>query len=235
MPVVTPDQKRFIDSVLSINETGKLPSATAYSTVTILKDGAGISYGKHQSTDRSGSLDAIVMRYLDLNGSLASKFDPYLSSLNANFSSKVDPSNPPADVKALMKLLSDAGKDPLMQRAQDEIFDEQYWIPSVHRGQAMKLNLPLSYLALYDTCIHSGPGRIDALRKVFPEVPPASGGDEKSWTKAFLNARYSWLKSYPNTLVQRSADRVTAILKIAAADNWDLKTPYVYRFNVTIP
>jgi chitosanase len=232
---ITLDQKRFIDSVLSINETGKLPSPTAYSTVTILRDGAGISYGKHQSTDRSGSLDAIVMRYLDLNGSMASSFDPYLSKLSANFTAKVDPSNPPADVKALMKLLSDAGKDPLMQRAQDEVFDEQYWMPSVNKGKAMKLALPLSYLALYDTCIHSGPGRIDALRKVFPEVPPSSGGDEKSWTKAFLNARYAWLKNYPNPLVQRSADRVTAILKIASADNWELKTPYVYRFNVTIP
>jgi chitosanase len=232
---VTKEQKVFIDSVLSINETGKLPSPTAYSTVTILKDGAGISYGKHQSTDRSGSLDAIVMRYLDLNGSMASNFDPYLSKLNANFTTKVDPSNPPADVKALMKLLADAGKDPIMQRAQDEIFDEQYWMPSVNKGKAMKLTLPLSYLALYDTCIHSGSGRIDALRKVFPEVPPSSGGDEKAWTRAFLNARYSWLRSHPNALVQRSADRVTAILKIASADNWSLKTPFVYRFNVTIP
>jgi len=188
---VTKEQKVFIDSVLSINETGKLPSPTAYSTVTILKDGAGISYGKHQSTDRSGSLDAIVMRYLDLNGSMASNFDPYLSKLNANFTTKVDPSNPPADVKALMKLLADAGKDPIMQRAQDEIFDEQYWMPSVNKGKAMKLTLPLSYLALYDTCIHSGSGRIDALRKVFPEVPPFSGGDVKAWTRAFLSARYS--------------------------------------------
>ncbi len=232
---ITKEQKRVIDSVLSINETGKLPSATAYSTVTILRDGAGISYGKHQSTDRSGSLDAIVMRYLDLNGSMASSFDPYLAKLNANFTTKVDPANPPADVKALMKLLADAGKDPLMQRAQDEIFDENYWLPVVNRCQAMKLVLPFTYLALYDTCIHSGPGRIDSLRKVFPERPPATGGDEKAWVRAFLNSRYSWLKNYPNPLVQRSAERVTAILKIAAADNWTLATPLTYRFGVVIP
>lgn len=235
MSLITSEQKRVIDSVLSINETGKLPSPTAYSTVTILKDGAGISYGKHQSTDRSGSLDAIVMRYLDLNGSLENSFLPYMAKLSANFSSKVDPSNPPADVKALMKLLSDAGKDPIMQRAQDEIFDEQYWVPCLQRGAAMKLVLPFSYLALYDTCIHSGPGRIDALRKVFSERPPATGGDEKAWTIAFLNARYAWLKSYPNPLVQRSAERVTAILKIASAGNWNLETPLTYRFGVVIP
>jgi chitosanase len=233
--IITPEQKKVIDSVLSINETGKLPSPNAYSTVTILKDGAGISYGKHQSTDRSGSLDAIVMRYLDLNGTLADKLEPYLDKLNANFSSRVDPANPPADVKALMKLLADAGKDPLMQRAQDEIFDEQYWMPAVNKGVAMKLVLPLTYLALYDTCIHSGPGRIDALRKVFPERPPSSGGDEKAWTVAFLNARFKWLRSNSNPLVQRSADRVTAILKIGTANNWDLVTPFNYRFGVVLP
>lgn len=235
MSLISSNQKRVIDSVLSINETGKLPSPNAYSTVTILKDGAGISYGKHQSTDRSGSLDAIVMRYYDLGGTLASKFDPYLSGLSANFSAKVDPSNPPADVKALMKLLSEAGRDPLMQQAQDQVFDEQYWVPAMQRGQAMKLTLGLTYLALYDTCIHSGPARIDALRKKFPETPPSSGGDEKAWTVAFLNARYAWLRAYPNPLVQRSADRVTALLKIASANNWDLVTPFTYRFGVVIP
>lgn len=233
--MISEQQKKVIDSVLSINETGKLPTPNAYSTVTILKDGAGISYGKHQSTDRSGSLDAIVMRYLDLNGALASKFDPFLPKLSANFTTKVNPSSPPADVKALMNLLAEAGKDPLMQQAQDQVFDEMYWVPSVQKGTAMKVVLPLTYLALYDTCIHSGPGRIDALRKLFPQTPPASGGQEKSWTKAFLIARHTWLKSNSNPLVQSSADRVTAILKIVSADNWELKTPFTYRFGVVIP
>jgi len=235
MGVVTPNQKRVIDSVLSINETGKLPSATAYSTVTVLADGAGISYGKHQSTDRSNSLDAIVLRYLDLGGPMADQFRPYLKDLDTNFSTKVDPKNPSGPVKSLMALLAEAGKDPLMQRAQDEVFDENYWVPAEQRGQAMKLGTPLAYLALYDTCIHSGPGRIDALRKNFAERPPATGGGEQAWVRAFLNARFTWLKANSNPLVVKSADRVTAILKIADSGNWDLKTPFVYRFGVTIP
>lgn len=235
MGSVTSAQKRVIDSVLSINETGKLPSATAYSTVTVLSDGAGISYGKHQSTDRSGSLDAIVLRYLDLGGAMSDKFRPFLKDLDANFSTAVDPKNPPQHVKDLMNLLAEAGKDPVMQRAQDEVFDENYWVPAEQRGQAMKLVTPLAYLALYDTCIHSGPSRIDALRKVFPERAPATGGDETAWVRAFLNARFNWLKANSNPLVQRSADRVTAILKIADSGNWNLQTPFVYRFNVTIP
>ena len=59
---LTPSQKHAIDCVLSIFETGRVPTAASYSTCTILADGAGISYGKHQSTDRAGSLDLVVKR-----------------------------------------------------------------------------------------------------------------------------------------------------------------------------
>ena len=232
---VSPEQKRIINACLSINETGKLPSPQAYSTVTVLSDGAGISYGIHQSTDRSGSLDAIVMRYIDLGGSMANQFKPFLADLSANFSIAVDPKNLPQHVKDLENLLATAGKDPVMQKAQDQVFDENYWVPAVQRGVAMNLTSALAYLALYDTCIHSGPSRIDALRKSFPERAPSTGGDEHAWVVAFLNARYNWLKANSNPLVQKSADRVTAILKIAQAGNWTLATPFVYRFGVTIP
>jgi len=234
MPV-TAAQKKVIDAVLSINETGKFPSAKAYSTVTILTDGAGISYGKHQSTDRSGSLDAIIFRYLDLGGPLSDRFRPFLPQLEENLSSKVDPKNPPEVIKSLMSLLSEAGSDPLMQKAQDEVFDENYWAPAVTRGQAMGLTTALAYLALYDTSIHSGPSRIDSLRKGFNERPPATGGDEKVWVAAFCTYRAKWLRSNSNPLVQRSADRVDALLKLAADGNWDLQTPFEYRFGLTIP
>ncbi len=73
---ITPQQKKIIDAIVSINETGKIPSEKSYSTVAILADGAGISYGKHQATDKSGSLDKIVKKYKELSGS--KKFDDYL-------------------------------------------------------------------------------------------------------------------------------------------------------------
>ena len=232
---VTPEQKRVIDSVLSINETGKLPSPATYATVTVLSDGAGISYGKHQSTDGSGSLDAIIFRYIDLGGSLADQMKPFLDDLKADFSTKVDPHNLPQEVIDLMDLLAQAGSDPVMQQAQDQIFDENYWTPAVQRCEAMGLTTALAHLAVYDTCIHSGPSRVDSLRRNFPEASPATGGEEHAWVRAFLNARHAWLVSNPNPLVVKSADRVTAILKIADSENWDLVTPFLYRFGITIP
>lgn len=231
MPV-TPEQKKSIDAVLSVNETGKLPSPEAYSTVTVLADRAGITYGLHQSTDHSGSLDSIVLRYIDLGGALGASLRPYLDELESNASTALDPKNLPAWTKDLMNLLAEAGKDPVMQRAQDEIFDEQYWTPAVQRAAAMKLQTALAHLVLYDTCIHSGPGRIDALRKKFPEASPASGGDEHAWVKAFLNARRAFLSSNPNPVVQKTVYRIDSLRGLVDAGNWSLATPFTYRGKV---
>lgn len=228
MPI-TSAQKHVIDCILSIHETGKIPSTAAYSTATVLKDGAGISYGKHQSTDKSDSLDAIVFRYIDKGGALSSKLKPYLDELGRDDTTKVSPSAPPQWVKDLLVLLAEAGKDPVMQAAQDEIFDENYWTPAVNKCKGIGLTLGLSYLVIYDTCIHSGSGRVDSLRKLFPESSPANGGDEKAWVLAFLKARKNWLLSNSNPLVQKSSYRVDAMLGLASAGNWDLTTPFTYR------
>jgi chitosanase len=215
--MLTPDQRRVIDAIVSVHETGRVPSSAAYSTVTVLKDGAGISYGKHQSTDKSGSLDAIIHRYCDKGGALAAKFQPFFDELDAN------------EVIDLKALLAEAGKDPVMQAAQDEVFDEGYWAPAASRCVAMGLQTALAHLTMYDTAIHSGAGRIDSLRNTFAETPPVRGGAEHVFVKAFLNARKKWLLSNSNPLVQKSAYRVDAMLGLVAAGNWDLTVPFTYR------
>lgn len=226
---ITPIQKSVIDAIVSLHETGRLPSPAAYSTVAILRDGAGISYGKHQSTDRSDSLDAIVYRYCDKGGLWTAQIIPFLSKLRNDVSTRIDPENPPQWTKDLMSLLAEAGKDPLMQEAQDEVFDEGYWTPAVQKCTAMKLSTPLAHLAVYDTCIQSGPGRVDSLRNNFREVPPSRGGEEQSWVQAFLLARRNWLRASSNPLVRRSVYRVDAMLGLVSTGNWDLSTPFSYR------
>lgn len=227
--MITAAQKATIDAVVSLHETGKLPSPAAYSTVIILPDGGGISYGKHQSTDHSGSLDAIVMRYIDLGGALATQMLPYLALLKADFSTKVDPKNPPANVAALEALLAKAGAEAKMQMAQDQVFDEGYWTPTLQKCAAMGLTTALAHLVVYDTCIQSGPGRVDSLRQNFPERPPATGGSEQAWVKAFVTARKAWLLSSSNPIVRQSVYRCDALLGLVSAGNWNLVTPFVYR------
>jgi hypothetical protein len=224
---VTPEQKHVIDCVVSIFETGRVPTAASYSTCSILNDGAGISYGKHQCTDKAGSLDLVCKRYIELGGQQAESLKQYMNYLATNESAKFNNvmANYPAWLNSLISLLKSAGSDPLMKQAQDEVFDKNYWLPAVNHCTDIGLKTALGHLVVYDTCIHSGSGRVTSLRAKFPEASPSRGGDEKAWVLAFLNARRAWLAANSNPLVQKTVYRIDAMLEIAKANNWDLKTP----------
>jgi chitosanase len=232
--MLRPDQRAAIDACVSINETGKLPSQAAYSTVAVLDDGAGISYGKHQATDRSGSLDAIVLRYIELGGKESTRLQPHVNGLSENKTTIIGSRNPPAWVQELMAILRDAGRDPLMHQAQDEVFDAGYWKPAEEKCRAMGLVTALAHLVVYDTCIHSGPSRVELLRKTFAARPPASGGIERVWVIDFLKARRDWLAAHSNPVVRKTVDRVDALKLLAENGLWDLATPFRYRFGLTV-
>ena len=55
-------------AIVNIFETGK--PYGEFGAVAVLNDGAGISYGISQFTHRSGSLAAVVERYLELDGAV---------------------------------------------------------------------------------------------------------------------------------------------------------------------
>jgi len=228
---LTEQQRHAIDCVVAIFETGKVPSAKSYGTCSILNDGAGISYGKHQCTDKAGSLDLVCKRYIELGGQQAEPLKQYMNYLATNESAKYNNvvANYPAWLNSLINLLKSAGSDPLMKQAQDEVFDKNYWLPAENQCKEIGLKTAFSHLVVYDTCIHSGPGRVGILRKTFPEKSPANGGDEKAWVLALLKARRAWLASNSNELVQRTVYRIDAMLEIANANNWDLNTPLTVR------
>jgi len=226
----TADQKWAIDGVLSIFETGKIPSLSSFSTCTILSDGAGISYGVHQSTDRSNSLDSIVKRYIELGGTYATQLQPFLPYLAANKSAAEPPKGPwSQETKDLISVLKAAGSDPKMQVAQSDVFDRDYFMPAVNISKQIGLTKPLSLLVVYDTCIHSGSGGVGNIRSRLPEASPANGGEEKAWVKAYINARRTWLSGNKNPLVQKCVYRQDAMLELIKADNWDLVLPFSCR------
>ena len=226
---VTPEQKRVIDSVLSIFETGRVPTPASYATCTILSDGAGVSYGKHQSTDRAGSLDKIVDLYIQRGGKYANDLKQFVSRLAVNETAKLAPGNPPVWAVQLIGVLKSAGADPVMQACQDEVFDSCYWMPAVGQATTLGLQTALGHLVIYDTCIHSGPGGVAVIRGRFPEMPPAKGGGEEAWVQAYVSARHSWLAGNSNPLVQRTVYRMDALNELIKAGNWDLHVPVTVR------
>lgn len=226
----TASQKKSIDAVLAIFETGRVPTPDSYATCTVLKDGAGISYGKHQCTDKAGSLDLVCKRYIALGGTLAGELQKYMNYLATSESSKVNPSGPfPAWLNELIGLLKKAGKDPIMQQAQDEVFDEVYFAPAVKHAESFGLTQALSLLVIYDTCIHSGPGRVATHKAAVKEPTPAAGGNEEKWVKEYLAVRRAWLAASTNPLVQKCVYRQDALTKLLDEGNWPLKTPFVCR------
>ena len=226
---VNDSQKHSIDCVLSIFETGRIPSTQSYQACSILADGAGISYGKHQSTDRGGSLDKIVDLYIQRGGKHSAELKQFVPKLALNESAKVDPKAVPSWAKYLIGVLKVAGADPVMQECQDEIFDSNYWAPAVGHASTLGLTTPLGHLVIYDTCIHSGPGGVAVIRARFAELPPSKGGDEKAWIRAYVNARRGWLLSNKNPLVQKTVYRMDSFNELIKAGNWLLDTPMTVR------
>ena len=226
----TPAQKHVIDCVLSIFETGRVPTSASYSTCSILADGAGISYGKHQCTDKSGSLDLVVKKYIELGGAHAETLKAYLPYIAANTSSTEPPKGPyKSETTSLINLLKMAGQDAKMKEAQDQVFDANYFMPAVNHANSAGLTKALSLLVCYDTCIHSGPGGVTMIRNRFAAKSPANGGSEEEWVKSYINARRVWLASNANPLVQKTVYRMDALMEIVNAGNWDLKTPLKVR------
>lgn len=232
---ITPQQKHTIDCVLSIFETGRIPTTASYSTCSILEDGAGISYGKHQCTDKSGSLDLVCKKYIELGGQQAEALKQYMNYLATNESSKFGSKREtyPTWLVSLINLLKSAGSDLIMQKVQDEVFDKVYWAPAVNHANNIGLKTPLGHLVVYDSTIHSGANGVTIIRNLFPQKSPANGGDEKEWIYAYINARRIWLSNNSNALVKKTIYRMDALKVIADANNWELKTPMTVR-NVKI-
>lgn len=218
--------KNAIKQIIGVFETGS--SIPRYDVATILHDGAGISYGRHQATDRAGSLDKIVYRYIDLGGKYGNQMRPFLDELAANATTTLDPKNPPVWCREFMELLSKAGKeDPLMAQAQEESIDTSYFYPAESEAISLGLCHSLSYAVVFDSYIHSG--GISKIRRLFAELPPIRGGDEKEWTHAYVRARRTWLANFPNPIVMKTVYRMDAFLDLIKKDNWDLQTPFIVR------
>lgn len=218
--------KNSIKQIIGVFETGS--AIPKYDVVTILRDGAGISYGSHQATDKSGSLDKIVYRYIDLGGRYGEQMRPFLDELAANATTNLNPKSPPEWCKDFMILLSKAGKeDPLMAQAQEESIDEGYFNPAESESLKLGLTHPLSFAVVFDSYIQSG--GISKIRRLFAEVPPVRGGDEKEWIRAYVRARRAWLASFPNPVVMKTVYRMDAFLDLIKKDNWDLQTPFAVR------
>lgn len=205
--------------VLNVFETGKVEGDPC--GVYVYKDGGGGKYRQLTyalGATQDGTLDIILAEYLQ-NAIVQT---PAYSVIKAHYPTKGVLAY--ADDKELINALKEAGKEPVMQAAQDKVFTEHYFNPAYKWFHDNGFTKPLSLLVIYDSFIHSG-SILSFLRKRFSEVPPTKGGDEKAWIQAYVSVRRSWLENHSNKVLRNTVYRMKCMQDCIDKDNWDLSQP----------
>ena len=115
----------------------------------------------------------------------------------------------------------------MMMKTQEEMFDKLYLGPAFSWASKYGFALPLSYLVIADSFLHSG-SMLDFLMNRFSERKPVDGGDSKAWITAYTKARKAWLADHSNSLLRKTVYRCNCFLTQIEKDNWDLEqTPVV--------
>jgi len=97
----------------------------------------------------------------------------------------------------------------------------KYYQPAHNWFTKNEFTLPLSLLVIYDSTIHSG-SVLPFLRKRFPTVVPASGGNEKELIQNYVDARQNWLANHSNLLLHATVYRTQCFKMQIKNENWYL-------------
>lgn len=210
----TPVQKSVIERVLNAFETGSADGD--YANISIFHDGPHqirqITYGRSQTTEY-GHLGELVSLYAGAGGTFSAQLAAFVPQVGHV---------PLVDNDTFKNLLRRAGsEDPVMRTVQDHFFDAAYYQPALKWAQDNAFTEGLSMLVIYDSYIHSG-GILGFLRSRFPEVPPVSGGNERTWISQYVGVRQDWLASAANPALHTTVYRTQCFKREIARGNWDL-------------
>jgi chitosanase len=209
-----PKYTGFIRRILSVAETGE----PVWDPAAVYKYNDGPEGSPQWTlsigfTELGGNLKKLLQRYEELNGVFAAELAPYMAVMGSKH--LADPE--------FRTLLQKAGReDPLMMQAQEEMFDKLYLGPAFEWASANGFTLPLSYLVIADSFLHSG-SMLDFLMSRFPEKKPKEGGDEQSWITLYTRTRRDWLATHSKELLRKTAYRCNCFLAQIQNDNWGLE------------
>lgn len=220
---------RTVEAIVSVHENGR-PHGK-YESVAVLPDGPGgvrqVTYGAHQATDASNTLDKIIQRYCGLvqaeQGSVSGHplvdgedsgvgLVDYLPKLGENTRASFQAL---AADDFFLDLLRRAGSDPLMIQAQIEIFRENYLQPAISICEKRGYTQPLSLAVIYDSLIHGSFKLISSRVGEF-------GSNEKLWITRYLVERRNWFANHSKKLLRNAVYRMDTFLNLIIAD--DVKT-----------
>ncbi|HMT06705.1 MAG TPA: chitosanase [Pyrinomonadaceae bacterium] len=208
-------------AIIHIFETGK-PFGD-YAACVVLDDGAGISYGISQFTHRSGSLCAVVERYIKLGGIVGSAV--MLENLATLRSTTAASITKLAGNAAMKKALKAAAVTREMKQAQHDVMTAMYLKPAMAVCERFGFTTPLALAVVYDSIVHGSFNRV--ARTV--SVPTKN---EREWITEYVRRRDAWLQSIPR--LNKTRYRTTFFLSQIAISNWELRLPMnVHGFRLT--
>ncbi len=203
------------EQIVRIFETGR-PEGN-YAAVTVLDDGAGISYGVSQFTHRSGALAAVVEAYIAAGGTVGRD----VLKENVELLKRSTPAaiRKAAANAALKKSLAAAGLTREMRSAQDAVAFERYMRPAIDECARLGFTEPLSLAVVYDSMTHG------SWEKIRDRVGLGDSNDERKWILAYVRERNAWLRRVAR--LAKTAYRTEFFIRQAAIHNWELRRPLI--------
>ena len=223
--MITPTQKQTAQAIVNIFETGS-PRGD-YGKVTLRPNDPGhLTYGRSQTTLASGGLATLIHAYCRANGELAGRFKDYLPALDQR-DQHLDSD------EALKTLLRDAGKDPAMQRVQDEFFEQSYWEPSLENAGSLGIESPLGVTVVYDSWVHGSFKKMqERTSQRFGSVPLIG---EARWIMNYIAVRREWLATHDNPRLRETVYRMDTFHDLVARGAWELPLPLTVRGFTIMP
>ncbi len=218
--MLTDLQKKTAQAIVNIFETGS--ALGKYGNVTLLPGDTGhLTYGRSQTTLASGNLYLLIKAYCAAEGAqFAAALNPYLQPLSARDTT--------LDTEMTLRgLLRQAGDDPVMQSAQDQFFDQNYWNPSITAAANTGVSSALGTNVIYDSHIQGAWLTIRNLTNTNHGQASAMG--EQPWITAYVNERRNWLANNSNTLLHGTVYRMDSFLQLINDNKWDLPLPVSVR------
>jgi hypothetical protein len=213
-------------AIVNIFETGK-PFGD-FAACAVLNDGAGVSYGINQFTHRSGSILAVVERYLESGGAVGrSPIEDALPLLRRREPSVI---RSLAADERFKKALRAAAVTREMREAQLYVAFDRYLKPAINACAGSGFRLPLSLAVVFDGMVHGSYERLRDLVRVTASAVLSNRTPkgvtrtfEKAWITEYVRTRHRWLSSIPRLRATRY--RTQFFLDQIVLGRWELDLP----------
>ena len=193
-----------------------------YAAYAVLNDGAGVSYGINQFTHRSGSLAAVVSKYLADGGQIGkAMFEENIAILRSASANAIRIA---AANRQLEKALKAAAATNEMRSAQNALAFERYLRPAIEACKGSEFVTPLSLAVIYDSINHGSWERIRDHVAIAGSANIPRLTFEKAWIGEYVRKRHQWLRSVPR--LRSTAYRTAFFLDQIAQRNWNLELPF---------